>query len=192
MKLNTNSRTTNSRACKLIQYKKKNDINKNKQYVKHKKHDIYKSKSNVKLTPLLPLLHLHTNKSHINSNTITNTNYIKEQIPKRIRELVWTTYNGEIYTTKCFVSWCDNKINVFNFQTGHDIPESKGGTLDISNLKPICSSCNLSMSNKYTITEWSKLVKPKPTITNNLSNNLSNNISNNLSNNLSNQLLNKL
>ena len=84
----------------------------------------------------------------------------KEQIPKRIRELVWTTYNGEVFTSKCYVSWCTNNINVFSFQTGHDIPESKGGTLDIDNLKPICGSCNLSMGNKYSITEWSKLITP--------------------------------
>jgi len=82
----------------------------------------------------------------------------KEQIPKRIREMVWTTYNGTVFEDKCYVDWCDNNINVFNFQVGHDIPESKGGTLDINNLKPICGSCNLSMGNKYTITEWSKLV----------------------------------
>ena len=88
----------------------------------------------------------------------------KENIPKRIRELVWTTNNGETFSHKCYVSWCDNTINVFNFQVGHDIPESKGGTIDIDNLKPICSSCNLSMSNKYTITEWSKLIDMNNTI----------------------------
>ena len=82
----------------------------------------------------------------------------KEPIPKRIRELVWTTHNGETFSNKCYVSWCDNKLNVFNFQVGHDIPESKGGTIDIDNLKPICGNCNLSMGNKYTITEWSKLI----------------------------------
>ena len=87
----------------------------------------------------------------------TTHNY-KEPIPKRIRELVWTTNNGETFAHKCYVSWCDNTINVFNFQVGHDIPESKGGTIDIDNLKPICASCNLSMSNKFTITEWSKLI----------------------------------
>uniref|UniRef100_A0A6C0F0Q5 HNH endonuclease 5 domain-containing protein n=1 Tax=viral metagenome TaxID=1070528 RepID=A0A6C0F0Q5_9ZZZZ len=85
----------------------------------------------------------------------------KEPIPKRIRELVWTTHNGETFSNKCYVSWCDNKLNVFNFQVGHDIPESKGGTIDIDNLKPICGNCNLSMGNKYTITEWSKLVLNK-------------------------------
>ena len=85
----------------------------------------------------------------------------KEAIPKRIREFVWTTYNGEIYSSKCYISWCDNQINVFNYQVVHDIPASKGGTLDIDNLKPICSNCNLSMGNKYTIQEWSNLINEK-------------------------------
>ena len=96
----------------------------------------------------------------------------KETIPKRIRELVWTTFNGEVFENKCYVGWCKNPINVFNFQVGHDIPESKGGTLDITNLKPICSSCNLSMSNKYSITEWSKLIKNTNTIYTNDNNNI--------------------
>jgi len=82
----------------------------------------------------------------------------KEHIPKRLREVVWNTYNGDKYSSKCHVTWCNNIINVFNYQVGHDIPESKGGSLDIENLKPICGNCNLSMGNKYTITEWSKLI----------------------------------
>ena len=96
---------------------------------------------------------------NISSKPITtNEHYLKEHIPKRVRELVWTTYNGKVFSCNCYVTWCDNKLNVFNFQVGHDLPESKGGTLDIDNLKPICSNCNLSMGNKYTITEWNKLV----------------------------------
>ena len=47
-------------------------------------------------------------------------------------------------------------ISVFDFHVGHDQPESKGGTLDVNNLKPICARCNLSMSDKYTIEEWNK------------------------------------
>ena len=97
-------------------------------------------------------------------NTNTNTKqhlveYKKDVIPKRIKELVWTTYVGEVYFSKCYIVWCNNIINVFNYHTGHDIPNSKGGTLDIQNLKPICSNCNLSMGNKYTICEWNKLIK---------------------------------
>ena len=38
------------------------------------------------------------------------------------------------------------------FYVGHNKPESRGGTLSINNLKPICSRCNLSMSDNYTIT----------------------------------------
>jgi 5-methylcytosine-specific restriction endonuclease McrA len=96
----------------------------------------------------------HYNKNHYNFKNKVK----KEQIPKRIREFVWNTYNGENYSSKCYVAWCSNNINVFNYQVGHDIPESKGGSMEISNLKPICGNCNLSMGNKYTITEWSQLI----------------------------------
>jgi len=82
-------------------------------------------------------------------------------LPKRIREVVWNTYNGDTYSSKCYVPWCSNIINVFNYQVGHDVPESKGGTYDISNLRPICSNCNLSMGNKWTIQEWGKLINPE-------------------------------
>ena len=103
----------------------------------------------------------------INKTIIENKHIKKETIPKRIRELVWTTHNTEVFSNKCYVSWCDNIINVFNFQVGHDIPESKGGTLDIDNLKPICGNCNLSMSNNYSIKEWSNLIKINKNISNN-------------------------
>jgi len=111
-----------------------------------------KKKPKKKVVPKTNLLKVKT------KDKIKPISAPKETIPKRVRELVWTTYNGETFTHKCYVSWCDNNINVFNFQVGHDIPESKGGTIDIDNLKPICASCNLSMSNKYSITEWSKLI----------------------------------
>lgn len=85
----------------------------------------------------------------------------KAKIPKALREQVWLTYNGHKYDSKCFISWCKNKIDVFNYQVGHDIPESKGGTLHIDNLKPICSRCNTSMGAQYTIKEWSAMSKEK-------------------------------
>ena len=85
---------------------------------------------------------------------------MKEKIPKALREQVWIHHIGREFESKCKVSWCKNKINVFDFQCGHNIPESKGGTLDITNLIPICSRCNLSMGDNYTIDEWSKISKP--------------------------------
>jgi hypothetical protein len=97
----------------------------------------------------------------INNHHLDKKRKTKETIPKRVREMVWHSHNGETFNSKCYVSWCNNNVNVFNFQVGHDIPESKGGTLHLNNLKPICGNCNQSMGNKYTIQEWNKLVKEK-------------------------------
>jgi len=87
--------------------------------------------------------------------------YTKAKIPKAVREQVWLSEFGKVYQHPCYVRWCQNDITVFDFHVGHDKPESKGGTLDIDNLRPICARCNLSMSDKYTITQWSLLGKPK-------------------------------
>ena len=85
----------------------------------------------------------------------------KVKIPKALREQVWLKQFGKSYTAKCATTWCENKMTVFDFQCGHDIPESKGGETILENLVPICSRCNLSMSNTYTFKEWNQLSKPK-------------------------------
>ena len=85
--------------------------------------------------------------------------YKAPRVPKAVREQVWIKHNGKVFNKKCYIKWCNNEINVFNFQVGHDIPRSKGGSNELKNLKPICSSCNLSMSNIYTIKEWNELYK---------------------------------
>lgn len=79
------------------------------------------------------------------------------RIPKAIREQTWIRYIGAKFTAKCHVDWCRNKITPFTFEVGHNIPVSKGGRTNIGNLRPICPSCNRSMSNKYTIEEFSML-----------------------------------
>lgn len=85
----------------------------------------------------------------------------KATIPKALREQVWIQTMGRTFENKCYVHWCKNVINVFDFHVGHDKPESEGGTLEITNLKPICARCNLSMSDKYTIQEWCELSEDK-------------------------------
>lgn len=85
----------------------------------------------------------------------------KEKIPKALREQVWIQTLGNKFEAKCPIQWCKNRISPFDFHVGHNIPETKGGTLEINNLKPICSRCNLSMNSQYTIDEWQKLAKPK-------------------------------
>ena len=92
-------------------------------------------------------------KKHSKKSKIISV-YHKKKIPKKVKEEVWYMNFGKIYENKCYISWCSNKINVFNFHVGHDVPESKGGTDEISNLKPICDRCNLSMGHNYTIKEW--------------------------------------
>lgn len=81
----------------------------------------------------------------------------KANIPKAIREQVWLKTCGKVYEHKCYIHWCKNIMNVFDFHVGHDQPESKGGTLDINNLEAICARCNFSMSDNYTIQEWQNL-----------------------------------
>jgi len=95
--------------------------------------------------------------AHKNRNPEETKAYRKANIPKALREQVWIKYMNNRLHGKCVIKWCTNKMSAFDFHVGHDIPESKGGTLDITNLRPICSRCNLSMSNNYTISEWEAL-----------------------------------
>lgn len=81
----------------------------------------------------------------------------KKAIPKALKEAVWLRDNGRQFEAKCATSWCKNMVTVYDFQAGHDIPESRGGPLVIDNLRPICQRCNLSMADNYTFKEWCAL-----------------------------------
>jgi 5-methylcytosine-specific restriction endonuclease McrA len=81
----------------------------------------------------------------------------KANIPKALREQVWIQNVGNHFEHKCLVEWCQNKMNVFDFHVGHNIPESRGGSTNITNLKPICARCNLSMGSQYSIEEWAHI-----------------------------------
>jgi 5-methylcytosine-specific restriction endonuclease McrA len=91
----------------------------------------------------------------------------KAAIPRALREQVWLQNVGPNFEHKCLVDWCQNKMNVFDFHVGHDIPESQGGATNIKNLKPICARCNLSMGSQYSIKEWTKMgQKTEPSVAN--------------------------
>jgi 5-methylcytosine-specific restriction endonuclease McrA len=92
-----------------------------------------------------------------NTAATTTKKYKKKAIPKALREQVWIQKVGNTFQTKCCVQWCENQINAFNFQAGHNIPESKGGATTVENLIPICDRCNCSMGDRYTIDEWNQL-----------------------------------
>lgn len=86
---------------------------------------------------------------------MVRTPYKKKKIPRAVREAVWLHHCGRKFERRCMTPWCKNNITAFDFQTGHNIPESKGGTTTLDNLIPLCSRCNLSMGNQYTFREWS-------------------------------------
>ncbi len=86
---------------------------------------------------------------------------VKRAIPKALREQVWLKWCGKVFETKCTINWCSNTISVFNWEAGHNIPESKGGQTILENLQPICSRCNKSMSDQYTINEWNNFSSEK-------------------------------
>lgn len=83
----------------------------------------------------------------------------RESIPKALRSAVWVKYIGNKFDSKCYVDWCMTTINPFSFEVGHNIPQSKGGKTTIENLRPICSQCNKSMGNRYSIIEFSDAFK---------------------------------
>lgn len=87
----------------------------------------------------------------------------KAKIPAAVQEAIWIQKMGRVFEGKCLTTWCPNIINVFDFHAGHDIPESKGGSIDPNNLFPICARCNLSMGDRYTFKEWCAM-SPLPAV----------------------------
>ena len=79
----------------------------------------------------------------------------KDQIPKKVKEEVWNKYIGDDIPKHLCLCCKLNRIKMVDFQVGHVISEKDGGTLAISNLRPICASCNHSMGSQNMI-EYAK------------------------------------
>ena len=71
----------------------------------------------------------------------------RQAIPRTVKNNIWDKYIG---TTKregnCYV--CPKLIKIEDFHCGHVISVNMGGSNSIDNLKPICSTCNLSMGTR--------------------------------------------
>jgi hypothetical protein len=74
--------------------------------------------------------------------------YIKKNIPKKIKELVWDKYIGEKYGTGICLCCNETLIKQMSFHCGHVKSEKNGGDSTLENLRPICASCNLSMGTR--------------------------------------------
>jgi len=72
---------------------------------------------------------------------------ISKNIPISLKKAVWNHWVGmNIGETKCPI--CPTLIHQISFHCGHIIAKSKGGLNTVTNLRPICQSCNSSMGNK--------------------------------------------
>lgn len=80
--------------------------------------------------------------------TIHNSEVVKKRkfVPKKIKILVWDKYIGEdVARSKCMCCRT-NIISMHEFDCAHVIAVANGGSNKISNLRPICHMCNLSMN----------------------------------------------
>lgn len=78
---------------------------------------------------------------------------------KNTRLLVWEKYNKKSYEGKCYC--CGDTIYVKHFHVGHNKAVANGGDNSISNLRPLCASCNLSMKT-MSIEEYKKMLGKRP------------------------------
>lgn len=68
----------------------------------------------------------------------------RRQIDKNTRDAVWIKYMGNKVEGKCYC--CKLRtIHITDFQVGHNKAVAKGGSDNISNLRPICGPCNRGM-----------------------------------------------
>jgi hypothetical protein len=81
----------------------------------------------------------------ISSKPIDGEKRKKQNIPKSVKTHVWDLYIGSHINEHRCICCKKTLIKVTYFDVGHVIAEKNGGTLEISNLRPICSVCNYSM-----------------------------------------------
>lgn len=84
---------------------------------------------------------------YIEKTENVSPNKTKKSIPKPLRKAVWDKYIGiEAGIGECYT--CKSTIDKMDFECGHVIAESNGGTTNLQNLRPVCGMCNKSMRTK--------------------------------------------
>tara|TARA_R100000750_G_C2338709_1_gene93232 strand:+ start:321 stop:1391 length:1071 start_codon:yes stop_codon:yes gene_type:complete len=89
------------------------------------------------------------NTSESSSSNITTDNKTKRKsrktIPKAIKNQLWRKHFGNSMKGRCVC--CQNEIDALEgWEAGHVEAVANGGSDHIDNLRPVCSTCNKSMS----------------------------------------------
>lgn len=67
----------------------------------------------------------------------------RKSIPKKIRDKCWSSVFGKAESGTCHC--CSEEITLTTWHCGHIIAHAQGGDDSLSNLRPVCGSCNCSM-----------------------------------------------
>jgi len=74
--------------------------------------------------------------------------YIKDAIPRAVKNCLWINYFGQKRVGEC--ACCQREpITINNFHAGHIKAEKEGGSTTLDNLAPICPLCNSSMGTMH-------------------------------------------
>jgi hypothetical protein len=74
--------------------------------------------------------------------------YIKDVIPRAVKNCLWINYFGDKRIGIC--ACCQREpITINNFHAGHIKSEREGGTTTLDNLAPVCPLCNSSMGTMH-------------------------------------------
>ena len=103
-----------------------NDLDVFQQIVKHK--------LGIPPTPVLPT---------IDANG--KTRIPRKTIPKKIREQAWIDQFGDTMKGKCYCCNTEFVHGDSNWHAGHIVSSKNGGSDDVTNIRIVCASCNLSM-----------------------------------------------
>ena len=76
---------------------------------------------------------------------LTTEPHKRQHIPHQRKTEVWNHHVGEEVGTSLCKCCKLVTISSRDFITGHIVPDCKGGSIDVSNLLPICAGCNSSM-----------------------------------------------
>ena len=103
------------------------------------------------------------------SSDVDTSPYVKESIPKCVRNALFVDYFGNSREGKCQMCFRET-ISLGNFQAGHIISEANGGRVRLDNLRPVCQLCNTSSGKmnmddfikKYNMTYFVKESDIKP------------------------------